>query len=392
MENRKGLKPGLRALSARSVSNFSILFSSFFVIAGCGAPGEPVPRMPPVPQAISDLAAKQAGTGVLLTFTMPGKSTLGDNLPQTPTFEIWRGGLDPSGKPDHKSFRVVDTVPGALVSRYLQRGQVNFLDPISPTDPQLLAGALFVYRVQTLISDKHPSTFSNDTSLHLYPVPEAIGKVETTVTEHGIELKWQPPLKNSFGDALPVVKQYHVYRGELNPASANQPPSEHTPSAWKLPPALLGVAPAPEYRDSGFDYGKTYGYVIRSVVDSPGGPLESSDSQEAVVTPLDTFPPAAPQGVVAAVEPGGAPGSSVVELSWSINLEPDLSGYRVYRSEQEGSQGSLLTPQLLPSPAYRDNSVESGHHYWYTVTAVDRSGSESAPSPAVAVDVAQLPR
>jgi fibronectin type 3 domain-containing protein len=81
-----------------------------------------------------------------------------------------------------------------------------------------------------------------------------------------------------------------------------------------------------------------------------------------------------------------------VELSWSINVEPDLAGYRVYRAEQEGVRGALLTPELLPSPAYRDNSVQSGHRYWYTVTAVDRSGNESAPSLAVEIEVAQPSR
>ncbi|HUL33718.1 MAG TPA: hypothetical protein VL128_07535 [Candidatus Eisenbacteria bacterium] len=392
MEHRIGIKHGSRALSTRSASFFYFLVSIFYVVAGCGAPGEPVPPTPPVPQAIVDLAAKQAGPDVLLTFTMPSKSTLGDSLPQTPAFEVSRSGLGPGGQPDRKSFRVVDTVPGALVSRYLQRDQVNFMDPISPSDPQLLAGAPFVYRVRTLISDRHPSAFSNDVSVQLFPVPESIGQVNANVTEHGIELKWQPPTKNSFGQGLPAVKEYHVYRGELNPASANQPPSERLPSAWKVPFALLGVAATPDYRDSGFDYGQTYVYVVRSVVESPAGPLESGDSNETIVTPRDTFPPAAPQDVVAAVEPGAAPGSPVVELSWSINIEPDLAGYRVYRVEQEGSRGSLLTPQLLPSPAYRDSSVSAGHHYWYTVTAVDLSGNESAPSAAVAVDVAQLSR
>jgi len=46
----------------------------------------------------------------------------------------------------------------------------------------------------------------------------------------------------------------------------------------------------------------------------------------------------------------------------------------------------------LPSPAYRDTSVQSGQHYWYTVTAVDQAGNESARSQAVAVDVAQPSR
>jgi fibronectin type 3 domain-containing protein len=108
-----------------------------------------------------------------------------------------------------------------------------------------------------------------------------------------------------------------------------------------------------------------------------------------VVTLRDIFPPATPQGIVAAVIPGSAAGSLVVDLSWSINVEADLAGYRLYRSEQEGTPGQLLSPDLLPTPAYRDNSVSSGKRYWYMVTAVDRAGNESAPSAAVVVDVTQ---
>jgi fibronectin type 3 domain-containing protein len=103
----------------------------------------------------------------------------------------------------------------------------------------------------------------------------------------------------------------------------------------------------------------------------------------------DVYPPAVPQSLVAAVlrpDPNAPP---EVDLSWSINTETDLAGYRVYRSEQHDTPGQLLTPDLLPSPAYRDTSVQPGHLYWYSVTAVDRSGNESAPSAPVAAEVAQ---
>lgn len=393
MENRKGTLPNRHDRPVCPASLIYFLFFIFFA-AGCGAPGEPVPPIPPVPQAIPDLTARQLGDGVLLTFTMPRKSTLGDSLPQSPTIEISRGALRPDGTPDLKSFRVVDTVPGALVPRYAQHGQIEFVDPVAPTDSQLRAGQPFVYRVQTLLSAKHPSANSNSVSVRLYPVAEAIASLNATLTEQGIELKWTPPSRTSSGEPLGAVKEYRVYRGEPNPA-ASSPPAAGTPqSPWKSPLMQLGVTSTPDYRDSGFDYGKTYAYVVRTAVDSPAGPLESSDSAQAVVTPKDSFPPAAPQGIVAAIEPGATSTSTslIVELSWSINVEPDLAGYRVYRSNQEGSRGSLLTPQLLPSPAYRDASVQSGQRYWYAVTAVDRTGNESAPSAAVAVDLAQPSR
>jgi fibronectin type 3 domain-containing protein len=106
------------------------------------------------------------------------------------------------------------------------------------------------------------------------------------------------------------------------------------------------------------------------------------------VTPRDTFPPAAPQNVVAAEIPG-ADGARIVDLSWSINVESDFAGYRVYRSENPGERGPSLQLELLLSPAYRDSSVQPGHRYWYVVTAVDRAGNESAPSEAATADLTQ---
>src|SRR5207245_784236 len=140
-----------------------------------------------------------------------------------------------------------------------------------------------------------------------------------------------------------------------------------------------------------FLFDHTYSYTVRSVVVVEGNELESSDSQPVTVTPRDIFPPAPPQGLVAAVLPGPNAGTPLVDISWSINLETDLAGYRVYRSEREGARGELVTPDLLPTPAVRDTSVEPGHRYWYTVTAVDRAGNESAPSNPVAIDVTQPP-
>jgi hypothetical protein len=389
---RREIARAPRPTETKSCWLVSFAFLLVIALAGCGAPGEPLPPTPPIPQAIADLAAKQAGDGVLLTFTMPGKSTLGERLQQVPTFEVLRGTLRADGTPDPKSFRVVDTVPGALVARYSQRGQVQFVDPISPADPQLRSGQTFVYRVRTLFSAKRPSPDSKDVSLHLYPVAERISSLDASVTEQGIDLKWQAPAHTSAGEPLSAVQGYHVYRGELDPATASVAASDPSQAKWKSPLLQLGATNTTDYRDSGFDYGKTYAYLVRSVINSPGGALESSDSPLTIVTPKDTFPPAAPQGIVAAIQPGATPGSVAVELSWSINVESDLAGYRVYRSEQEGARGLLLTPDLLPSPAYRDNSVQSGQRYWYTVTAMDRSGNESAPSPAVAVEVAQPSR
>jgi hypothetical protein len=371
---------------------FSILFFPLlvlFVASGCGAPGEPLPPSPPIPVAIADLTAQQAGDAVLLTFTMPKKSVRGESLKEVPTLEILRGNLKADGTPDAKSFRVVDTVPGSVIGNYEQQGKVEFHDPVSAVQIKEHAGEPVVYRVRTRVSDKKTSADSKDVSLRLYAVPARIESLDVRVMEGGIQLKWAAPDKTSGGEPLGQIQEFHVYRGELDGTSAAAASKDMAQAVWVSRPLQLAATTAPEFLDKGFDYGKTYAYLVRSVVVAEGVQRESGDSQVDVVTPRDTFPPAAPQGVVAAAIPGSAAGSLVVDLSWSLNVEADLAGYRLYRSEQEGTPGQLLSPDLLPTPAYRDNSVSSGKRYWYTVTAVDRTGNESAPSAAVAVDVTQ---
>jgi len=361
------------------------------VFAGCGAPGEPTPPSPPVPVAIADLAAQQAGDGVQLSFTLPATNLSGDRLSATPAVEILRGDLRPDGLPDPKSFRVVYTIPGALVDNYRSENHIRFTDPIAPEETKAHPGATFTYLVRTRLSQKRASADSNIVSLRVFPVPERIASLEARVTESAIELSWHAPARTSAGDPLPAVTGYRLYRSEIGSSAV----SSTTPSVplGKLDTQAtpLAFTETPSYRDSTFAFDRTYAYIVRSVIQVEGNARESSDSEPVIVTPHDTFPPAAPQGVVAAVLPGPSPGAVLIDLSWSINLETDLAGYRVYRSEEQGTSGQLLTPDLLPTPAVRDTSVAPGHRYWYTVTAVDRAGNESAASAPVAVDLTQPP-
>jgi hypothetical protein len=367
------------------------LFLFSLILLGCGAPGEPLPPTPPIPVAVTDLSVRQAGDSVLLGFTLPNRSTQGDRLAEAPALEILRGSLKPDGTADQKSFRVVDTVPGSLVSGYLQRGKVEFPDPIPPEETRPHPGEILVYRVRTRISERKPSAFSNEVSLRVFPVPQRINEsLEARVTETGVQLNWVAPARTSGGDPLSAIQEYHIYRGELDAASTDTESKDRPRVAvWKSALFQIGSSPSPDYLDTAFEFGKTYGYIVRSVISVAGAPLESGNSRIVSVTPRDTFAPAAPQGIVAAVLPGETPGSLVVDLSWSINVEPDLAGYRIYRSEQEGARGPVLTQDLLPTPAYRDISVQSGKRYWYSVSAVDRAGNESPLSVPASVDVAQ---
>jgi hypothetical protein len=387
----EAIQRSTKAIRSFCVSLFDCrvaIFALTLFLAGCGAPGDPVPPSPLVPAAITDLAAQQAGDGVRLTFSMPSKTIRGEHLAEPPAIEVLRGTPKPDGSPDANSFRVVDDIPGALAGKYEVDDHIQFISPVAPDAAHAHPGGTVVYRVRTRASIKRASSDSNSVMIRLFPVPERIASVQSEVTETAIDLHWPAVTRTSGGDPI-VVAEYHVYRGELDPRAHDPATKDVLHEKWIVPLALLATTNGPDYRDMQFEFGKTYVYVVRAVATSEGNPLESSDSDPLILNPADTFPPATPQGLVAAVlgSPDGA--SAEVDLSWSINAEPDLAGYRVYRSEQESDKGKLVTPDLLPSPAYRDTSVALGHSYWYRVSAVDRSGNESAPSPPVAADVAQ---
>jgi len=389
MENRKGTALHITKRPAKLSAIFHFLFSIFLISAGCGAPGEPVPPSPPVPVAIKDLAAHQAGDGVQLSFTLPSNTISGGKLATPPAVEILRGTVKPDGSADTKSLRVVYTIPGALVDNYRTDGRVIFTDPIAPEETKSHSGGAVAYVVRTRASQKRASADSNLVSLRVFPVPAPIPSIEARVTESAVELSWQVPAATAAGEPVTSITGYKIYRSETHPAAAGSTPQELPPGKPEVHPTLLASSETNSYRDTSVVFDHAYVYLVRSIIQVEGNELESSDSQPVTVTARDIFPPTAPQGLVAAVLPGATSGTVLVDLSWSINLETDMAGYHVYRSEQEGTRGQLVTPDLLPTPAVRDTSVEPGHRYWYTVTAVDRAGNESAPCAAVAVDVTQ---
>jgi hypothetical protein len=338
---------------------------------------------------VSDLTARQHGDGAQLTFTLPTKTVRGERLTETPAIEVLRGSLKPDGSPDAKSFRVVQTVPGALVGKYVSDDHVQTISPIPPEQTRAHPGAALAYRVRTRVSQKRASPDSNVTIVRVFPVPQLITAIQAKVSETAIVLTWTPPTKTSGGDPLNAAPEQDIYRGELDPHSYDPTTKDLSRMKWLAPLTLLARTDSGTFSDAQFEFGKSYVYIIRSAITVDGNTLESDDSDPLIVAPIDTFPPSSPQNVVAAVTSATPEAPPEVDLSWSINPETDLAGYRVYRSEREGEQGELVTPELLLSPAYRDTSVRPDGRYWYRVTAVDRAGNESVPSLLVLADVAQ---
>ena len=81
-----------------------------------------------------------------------------------------------------------------------------------------------------------------------------------------------------------------------------------------------------------------------------------------------------------------AAGSHQVSLTWSASVDPVI-GYNVYRSLTSGGPYSKLNSSLVTITSYIDQTVQSGHTYYYVVTAVDSQQNESAYSNEAAATV-----
>jgi len=192
MENRKGAPAEKARHPAQGPTILHFLFSIFYFFTGCGAPGDPRPPSPPVPAAIVDLSARQDGDGVQLSFTLPSKSISGERLASSPAVEILRGALKPDGSLESKSFRVVDTIPGALIDNYRSDDHFQFTDPIAPGETKAHPGAAVSYLVRTRASQKRTSGDSNVVSVRVFSVPERIASVEARLTSPPSNSAGQP--------------------------------------------------------------------------------------------------------------------------------------------------------------------------------------------------------
>jgi hypothetical protein len=367
-------------------------------LAGCASPGEPVERKPAVPAAIVDLSAKQSGNSGILTFTLPRETVERRLLKHPPEIEIYRNfsaaGATPATSPAPSDFSLLVTIPSALVGHYEQEGQVRYRDVWTAEILKQHAGETASYMVRTSASRKKASPDSNVAGLPVEPVPEAIGDLQAELARAAVKLSWTAPPQTP-GVSVPRIDEYRIYRAEMSPSQKEKPSSaaEALPleieTKGKGPPhrTAIGESPSTEYEDTHVEAGATYEYSVRSIVEYSGKEAESGDSNLATITMRDVFAPGAPTGLLAVFVPHEGATPAHIDLSWNVNPETDVAGYNVYRGEHQGTKGSRLNPGLLPTPAFSDMSTVAGQRYFYTVTAVDRSGNESEPSAPVAGEV-----
>jgi len=190
--------------------------------------------------------------------------------------------------------------------------------------------------------------WSNFVNLPVVAPPERPAEVHAEATAEGVRLTWR-----ARGES------FRIYR---------RTGSDHFPPVAEVQ--------QPSWTDPATEFGRHYIYQVQTIVKLPEHKEAESDfSEETGITPEDRFPPAVPSGLNAAIAPNS------IELSWEPDTEPDLAGYRVYRSTGGGPFEKV--GDLLQVPSYSDRGVEHGKTYRYAVSAIDRAGNESAPSSPV---------
>lgn len=209
------------------------------VLVGCGYVGEPLPPALNIPVPVPDLSAKQQGVNIVITFTVPNRTTEGLLMPRPGAVELEVGGR---------------AVPVA-------KPQFGFTEVKVSALPY--AGTEIPIRVRTLSWKGRHSEWT-EISFRVVPPLETPSGLTAKADPEGIRLSWSAGRATSF----------RVFRDGVP----------------------LSVTATPEFLDSTVEWGKSYEYAVSSLLDR----AESERSAPVRITPEDRFPPAVPSGLQAA--------------------------------------------------------------------------------------------
>jgi len=90
-----------------------------------------------------------------------------------------------------------------------------------------------------------------------------------------------------------------------------------------------------------------------------------------------------PSAAIALSGTGVQPAAHFAFLTWNPSTTSDVVGYYVYRGTASAGPFTVLNPAAVSTTTYTDSTVQSGQVYYYVVTSVDSSSTQSAYSNAV---------
>ena len=296
------------------------------LLAGCAYIGNPKPPTLDIPLRVMDLRAAEFGDRLLVQFTIAPLTTEGLPLKSLEAVEVQAA----SGT-EHKTYSIPPKGSGPYSYQFAAQDWI---------------GKQTTLTVRATGPKGQASEGSNAVTLAVKaPLAAPSGLLAASVPQ-GVRLTWRGS-----------TAHYRIFRG-----------------AGEVTPSPFAESDQPEFIDAMADFDAPYKYFVQAI-DGPS--YQSAVSDTVGITPHDTFPPAVPAGVT------GVAGVGANELAWERNTEDDFAGYNVYRSVDGGEFARVAGP--LDSPTYSDRAVDAGKKYSYAVTAIDKTGNESARSMAVDV-------
>jgi hypothetical protein len=345
-------------------------------LAGCAAPGNPLPPTLNLPAIVSpkELHANRVGGEVRLQWTTPKQTT--DKLPVKGPIaaEICR---EPAS--GAKETQRATCVPVGRLA--VTPGKSVAVDTLPGT---LTAGParLLAYRVQLMNAAGRTAGPSAAVYAAAGAAPDAPADFAGETTSVGVQLHW----RQQTGAA-----SVELERTVLDPAvRASTERKAGLPGTQKQAVEISMAAGDPGSPDAGgtvdrtVELGHSYRYTAQRVVKvTVGGQtleLRSEPSEALTFLVRDVFPPSAPEELVAV--PAFVAQKPAIDLSWEPvmdqDVKPKVAGYKVYRTDSSADAWKLLG--AVTAAAYRDAAVVAGQQYKYRVTAVSTSGNESPPS------------
>lgn len=341
---------------------WALLIAGLLVAApACGKRGPPLPPLRPSPGAPTDLSLIRRGHDVALRFTAPTANVDGSQPVRLDHFEIYAltipaGRLPPTGaqilerKNLLATLKVDLTAPQPQVFTYVDRGVVippSEKVPAPPAAPApspspLLDQATRYYMFQPYANSRRRGAVQTVG----VPLESAV------VRPDGGELKYDEQTLTLSWTLTPGTS-YMVYR-------AGEGASDAAPALTKAP-LTAAVYTQPVVFDA------PACFAVRAVTGTPPMTIESEPTSPVCVTPVDTFPPPAPTGLVALASPGA------INLTWDPVTAADLAGYIVLRGEGSGDRLQPLMAAPVTGSSFNDQTTKAGVRYFYAVVAVDKA-------------------
>jgi hypothetical protein len=352
-------------------------------LTGCASIGAPLPPSLELPKAPSDLRAARKGDRVTLTWTIParttdrqrvrylGKTRICRSLDATLVGLVLKECGSPVGDVDAPA-DFAETNKSAT-----KKLTASFTDNVGLDMEVHNSFGSAIYAVEVLNRDGRGAGLSNQVHVPLAPALPAPKDFGAQVTAEGVVLTWTGvPLSLPGPD--PIRRRYRVYRR-----------AEGSQQEILVGEQEAGSGGRQSVTDQSFEWEKNYYYhadtlTVISQTGKPDISIEGDDTPEVKVFAHDVFPPAAPAGLQAVYS--GVGQQPFIDLIWAPVTDADLDGYNVYRHEEGGAAVKLNT-EPVKMPAFRDAQVVSGKTYFYSVSAVDLRGNESAGSEAASESV-----